>query len=88
MNENQLVGQVIDVIVDAVNLHHVDRKTITAETPLSQGGLGLDSVDILEIVVSIEHKFGVKVTDAESGKVHFQTIGTIAKFVQAHGATA
>jgi acyl carrier protein len=82
MNENQLIGQVIDVVIDAVNLHHVDRNSIHAETPLSQEGLGLDSVDVLEVVVAIEQKFGVKVADAESGKLHFRTIGSIASFVQ------
>ena len=83
MSENQLVGQVIDVIVDAVNLHHIDRTSIGPDTSLAQGGLGLDSVDILEVVVAIEQKFGVKVVDAESGKLNFRTIGTIASFVQA-----
>lgn len=82
MNENQLVGQVIDVIVDAVNLHHLDRSAINKDTSLTQGGLDLDSVDILEVVVAIEQKFGVKVANAESGKENFQTIGTIAHFIQ------
>jgi acyl carrier protein len=88
MNENQLVEQVIDVIVNAVNLHHLNRATVTRETLLAQGGLGLDSVDILEVVVAVEHKFGVKVADAESGKTHFQTIGTIAHFVQSKAGNA
>lgn len=88
MNENQLVEQVIDVIVDAVNLHHMNRSTVTRETLLTQGGLGLDSVDILEVVVAVEHKFGVKVADAESGKIHFRSIGSIASFVQSKPGNA
>lgn len=82
MNENQLVEQVIDTVIGAVNLHHVDRGTIGLETPLVQGGLGLDSVDVLEIIVAVEHKFGVKVADAEAGKTGFRTIGTIVQFVE------
>ncbi|HEX4924915.1 MAG TPA: phosphopantetheine-binding protein [Bdellovibrionales bacterium] len=78
---NEIVNQVIDVIVDAVNLRHVDKATVTGDTPLTHGGLGLDSIDILEIVVAVEHKFGKKVADAEVGKKYFQTIGTIADFV-------
>jgi acyl carrier protein len=88
MDQNQLIGQVIDVIVDAVNLHHLDRSTMGPETLLANGGLGLDSVDILEIVVAIEHKFGVKAADAETGKLHFQTIGTIARFIQSKSGNA
>jgi len=84
MHENQLVKQVIDVVIDAVNLHHVDRNTIGAATSLGDTGLCLDSVDVLEVVVAVEQKFGVKVADAEVGKVHFRTIGSIAQFIQAN----
>lgn len=82
MEENQLVAQVIDVIVDAVNLQHIDRSTLGPDTSLMQNGLGLDSVDILEVVVAIEHKYGVKVVDAASGKMNFQTIGSVVNFVK------
>ena len=85
MNENQLVKQVADVIVEAVNLHHIDRSTIGPDTSLGDTGLCLDSVDVLEVVVAVEQKFGVKVADAESGKTHFRTIGSIAQFVQSAG---
>jgi acyl carrier protein len=87
MNENQLVNQVIDLVVESVNLHHMDRKTISADTALMTGGLELDSVDILEVVVAVEHKFGVKVADAESGKNNFKTIGTIVNFIETHRAS-
>jgi acyl carrier protein len=79
---DQIVNQVIDTVVNAVNLQHLDKNTIKPSTPLTQGGLGLDSIDILEVVVAIEHKFGRKIADAEVGKKYFQTIGTIADFVQ------
>lgn len=89
MNENQLltqlVPQIVDLVVDSVNLHHIDRTGIGPQTVLMQGGLGLDSVDVLEVVVAVEQKFGVKVKDAETGKTYFQTIGSIAQFVQSKG---
>lgn len=77
----ELLAEIINTVVDAVNLRHVDRSTIVEDTPLTQGGLELDSVDILEIVINIEHRFGVKVGNAEAGKMHFRTIGTITDFV-------
>jgi acyl carrier protein len=92
MEQNQAAGQVIDavidVIIEAVNLHHLDRSTITAETTLAHGGLELDSVDILEIVVAVEQKFGIKAADAETGKLHFRTIGSIAGFIQLKSGNA
>ena len=80
-HRDEIVNKVIDVIVSAVNLHHVDKSKVSGDTPLTHGGLGLDSIDILEIVVAVEHSFGKKVADAEVGKKYFQTIGTIADFV-------
>jgi acyl carrier protein len=76
------VAEVINIIVDAVNLHHIDKSQITSETPLTQGGLELDSVDILEVIVVLEQRFGVKVPDPETGRKYFQTIGTVAEFVR------
>ena len=77
----QALNDVISVIRDSVNLHHLEPSRFTPETSLREGGLELDSVDILEVIVAIEHKFGVKVDDAESGKKYFRTIGTIAELV-------
>jgi acyl carrier protein len=80
-HRDQVVNEVIETIVDAVNLQHLDRKKITAETVLTEGGLGLDSIDILEVVVAVEHRFGKKIADAEVGKKYFQSIGTITDFI-------
>ena len=63
-----VLNEVITVIRDSVNLHHLEPSRFTSETSLREGGLELDSVDILEVIVAIEHKFGVKVDDAEAGK--------------------
>lgn len=75
------MNEVKNLIITSVNLHHLDPQTITADTSLREGGLELDSVDILEVVVAVEQTFGVKINDAEVGKQHFRTIGTIADFV-------
>ena len=78
---NQIAKELVDVVVDAVHLQHIDKNDIKLDTPLTQGGLELDSIDILEIVVAVEQHFGVKVTNAETGKKHFSTIGSIAQFI-------
>jgi len=76
-----VLGEVISVIRNSVNLHHLEPSRFTPETSLRDGGLELDSVDILEIIVAVEHHFGVKVDDAEMGKKYFRTIGSIAELV-------
>ena len=80
-DRSPLVADIIEVILTSVNLKHLDRSTITESTSLVDGGLGLDSIDILEIIVALEQRFGVKIRDAETGRRVLRTIGTIADFV-------
>ena len=86
----QLMPELIELIINAVNLKHLDRSLINAETRLTQNpdpkadpasSLGLDSVDILEVVVVVEHHFGIKITNAEDGKQIFRNFGTLADYI-------
>ncbi len=82
---SQIAEEVIELIVESVNLRHLDRSKITLDTVLTKTGLGLDSIDILEVVVAVEHRFGVKLKDPAHGQKHFGTIGAIARFVISGG---
>jgi acyl carrier protein len=84
----QLLDRVINVILESVNLRHVVRADLTAETSLRTGGLELDSVDMLEVIIAIEHQFGVKVEDAAAGEKHFRTLGAVVELVLQHQAAA
>lgn len=79
----RLVGELKSLIVESVNLTHVSPDQIDEGTSLMENGLALDSIDILEIVVAVESRYGVKVKDGEDGKRVFRTVGTIADFVEA-----
>lgn len=70
-----------NLILETVHLQHLDSNTLSQQTTLGKGGLELDSVEILEVVVAIEQTFKVKVPSADAGKQHFQTLGSIASFV-------
>ena len=64
------------------------RLPITAEeigdaTPLFGDGLGLDSIDVLELVLEIERSFGVAITDEETGTRVLRSVDTIAEFIHA-----
>ena len=84
MSETSLLREVAELIVTSVNLHHIDPATLTTETSLREHGLELDSVDILETIVAVEQKYGLKVADADMGRKYFRTVGGIVELVRSH----
>jgi acyl carrier protein len=54
-------------------------------TPLFGEGLGLDSIDVLELVLEIERSFGVAITDEETGARVLRSVDTIAEFIASNG---
>lgn len=80
-DRKQLIQEIAQVVLDSVNITHIKPEELKAETALMQGELELDSVDVLEAVVAIEHHFNVRVQNAEEGRKHFSTFGSIADFI-------
>jgi acyl carrier protein len=68
-------------IKNALNLEHIEVEQMDTEAPLFGEGLGLDSIDALELIVLMEKKYGVKIKSAEDGKKVFQSIKTMAEFI-------
>lgn len=79
---SNLTEQVIDLIFRSLQLPHIDKSTVNSNTPITKDGLNLDSVDILEIVVQLEHHFNFKVAESEAYNEHFKNIGTLTMFVE------
>lgn len=79
---NDISESVIDLIFSSLNLRHIDRKSVTNDTPLMQGGLNLDSVDILELIVNFEKKYGIKLNESESYSTYFKNIGSVIEFIK------
>jgi len=79
--KEQLINELANLIIEAVNLRHLSPEAMTAETSLGPNGLNLDSVDILEIIITLEQRYAIKIQDAEMGKIHLRTLGTIADFI-------
>lgn len=52
------------------------------DMPLFDGGLGLDSIDVLELVLEIERLFGVAITDEQTGMRVLRSVNTIAEYVR------
>ena len=55
-------------IKSTLNLEHIEAEQIDTMAPLFGNGLGLDSIDALELIVLLEKKYGVKIKSAEDGK--------------------
>lgn len=83
-NTDELIEKLKTDIIEQLNLVDIKREDFLADTPLFGTGLGLDSIDSLEISVLLERKYNVKITNSQEGKKVFQSLRTIADFVQSH----
>lgn len=66
------------LICEALHLEDVRPSEIGDETPLFGGGLGLDSVDALELAIEIEKRYGVRISQDEKDRAAFATVGSLA----------
>ncbi len=71
------------LIVERLQFQGLDETEITDETPLFDGGLGLDSVDALELVLAIEKEFGIKVENEQIDDQTLRSVAAIKEFVVA-----
>ena len=79
---SDLKTQLKKQLIDHLNLEDLSVKDIKDDTPLFGDGLGLDSIDALEIIVMLDNKFNVKISDPEEGAKIFQSINTLAEFIE------
>lgn len=68
-------------IITALNLEDLSPEDIDNDAPLFGEGLGLDSIDALELIVLLEKKYGIKLESPNKGKEVFKSIAVIAKYV-------
>jgi acyl carrier protein len=83
MSRQELASQVKDLIVRRLKLD-IDPKTIEDGAPLFGEGLGLDSIDALELSVAIEARYGINISDTETARAAFASIDALSAFVSAH----
>lgn len=81
---NALQQEIAELIVDTLNLEDVDAPSIPVDQPLFGQGLGLDSVDALELALALQKRYDIRIaSDSKDARQHFATIASLADFVTA-----
>jgi acyl carrier protein len=81
MTKEELRPRVKELIVRRLKLE-IDPQTIEDGAPLFGEGLGLDSIDALELVLGLEQEFGIKVEDEEVGVKAFASVDALCDFIE------
>ena len=78
---DQLINQLKEEIIEVLNLEEVTPADIDNDAPLFGDGLGLDSIDALELIVLMEKNYGIRLTDPAQGKEIFKSVAVMADFI-------
>ena len=81
----QLIEKVKQMIIDALRIEEMAPADIETDAPLFGEGLGLDSIDALQLVVAMEKDFGAVVPDAATGTKVFQSVRSMAEYIAGNG---
>ena len=80
-----LIAELKQKVVEALNLEELSAEEINENTPLfGADGLGLDSIDALELIVLLDKEYGIRLSDPKQGKEIFYSIATMAEYIQQH----
>jgi acyl carrier protein len=79
-----LTAELKRLVVEVANLGHLAPDDIRDDEPLFRDGLGLDSIDLLEIAVHMEKRYGLKVQNDELGRRALANVGNLAQALHAH----
>ncbi len=84
MNRETLIENLKAQIIAQLNLQKVTVADIKTDDPLFGEGLGLDSIDALELIVLMQQQYKIKLTNPEEGPKIFQSVGTMADYILAN----
>ena len=80
----ELIKELKEEIIKALNLEEMTPEDIDENEALFGDGLGLDSIDALELIVLMEKKYGIKLANPSEGKAIFTSVASIADYVSIH----
>lgn len=71
-------------IIESLNLEGMKPEDIDDNAPLFGEGLGLDSIDSLELMVLLERNYGIKIEDAREGRKVLSSVQSMADYIESH----
>jgi Acyl carrier protein len=81
---DNLILKLKEEIIEVLNLEDVKPEDIDENAPLFGEGLGLDSIDALELIVLMEKNYGIKLKDPAQGKEIFKSVKVLADYIAAN----
>ncbi len=78
----QLILELKQHLIEELNLEDITPEDIDADAPLFGEGLGLDSIDALEIILILEKFYGVKLANSAEAKPVFRSVKTLAEYIE------
>lgn len=81
---DELILELKEKIIEALNLEEMSPDELDTDAALFGDGLGLDSIDALELIVLLEKNYGIKLANPAEGKAIFKNVRTIAEYVNAN----
>ena len=80
----ELINKLKEEIIEVLNLEEMEPGDIDPDAPLFGEGLGLDSIDALELIVLLEKNYGIKIEDPKDGRKIFFSLRTMAEYITEH----
>ena len=80
----ELILELKQQIIEILNFEDMTPADIETDAPLFGEGLGLDSIDALELIVLLDKGYGIKLADPKAGKEVFKSVRVMAEYIQAN----
>ena len=81
---DELKRQLKQQIIEVLSLEEINPEDIVDSEPLFGEGLGLDSIDVLELIVLMEKNYGIRLNNPAEGKAIFASLDTMADYIAQH----
>lgn len=77
----ELIAKLKVQIIEQLNLEDMEPEEIDEDEPLFGDGMGLDSIDALELIVLLEKEYGIRIENPKDGQKIFYSVRSLAKFI-------
>jgi acyl carrier protein len=85
MTQEELIEQLKKQIIDALSLEDITPEDIDPDAPLFVEGLGLDSIDAIELMLLLEREYGIRIEDPKQRREILTSVRTMSKLIESQG---